>query len=58
MQAAEITPPPTAATEWSRLLLRDVSCNDCVTVSCSKVGHSVAAGGDGSAQRAFCPWWS
>jgi len=25
--------------------------------SCSRTDHSVTAGGDGSAQRVFCPWW-
>jgi len=43
---------PPAATEWSRLLLRDVVCSQRVTMR-----HAVqwTVGGDGSAQRIFVP---
>jgi len=36
MQAAEITPPPLAATEWSRLLVRDVICSKRIPFRCCR----------------------
>jgi len=47
-QAAEITPPQQQRNG-------PVCC--CMTLFAASAFHFVTAGGDGSAQHVFCPWW-